>query len=55
MQVLWDRIESYSTSRATIIDWVVAIDYRRQIVFIKWMGRHADYDNIDVRTVKYGS
>ena len=33
---------------------VVAIDYRRQIVFIKWMGRHADYDKIDVRTVKYG-
>ena len=32
---------------------VTAIDYRRQIVFIKWIGSHADYDRIDVRTVKY--
>lgn len=32
---------------------VVAIDYRRQIVFVKWIGRHAAYDKIDVRTVKY--
>ena len=34
---------------------VVAIDYRRQIVFIKWLGTHAEYDKIDVKTVKYGS
>jgi len=33
---------------------VVAIDYPRQIVFIKWLGRHAQYDEIDVRKVKYG-
>ena len=33
---------------------VVAVDYRRQIVFIKWLGSHAAYDNIDVRTVRYG-
>lgn len=33
---------------------VVAINYRRQIVFIKWLGTHADYDKIDVKTVKYG-
>jgi mRNA interferase HigB len=33
---------------------VVAIDYRHQIVFIKWIGSRADYDKIDVRTVKYG-
>jgi mRNA interferase HigB len=33
---------------------VVAIDYRRQIVFIKWLGTHADYDKIDVKTVRYG-
>ena len=32
---------------------VVAADYRRQIVFIKWLGTHAAYDKIDVRTVKY--
>lgn len=32
---------------------VAAIDYRRQIAFIKWIGSHSDYDKIDVRTVKY--
>ena len=33
---------------------VTAIDYRRQIVFIKWLGTHRDYDKIDARTVEYG-
>ena len=33
---------------------VVAIDYPRQIIFIKWLGTHADYDKIDVKTVQYG-
>ncbi len=33
---------------------VAAIDYRRQIVFIKWVGSHRAYDKIDVKTVKYG-
>jgi mRNA interferase HigB len=33
---------------------VVAINYRLQIVFIKWIGSHADYDKIDVKTVRYG-
>jgi len=33
---------------------VSAIDYRRQILFIKWVGAHADYDRIDARTVQYG-
>jgi hypothetical protein len=32
---------------------VVAIDYARQVVFIKWVGSHADYDRIDAATVKY--
>lgn len=32
---------------------VVAIDYKRQIVFVKWIGSHSDYDKIDVRTVQY--
>ena len=32
---------------------VTAIDYRRGIVFIKWLGSHTDYDKIDVRTVQY--
>lgn len=34
---------------------VVAVDYSRQIIFIKWIGAHADYDKIDVKTVKYES
>ena len=33
---------------------VSAIDYERGIVFVKWIGTHASYDKIDVRTVKYG-
>jgi mRNA interferase HigB len=33
---------------------VVAVDYGRQIVFVKWFGTHAAYDLIDVRTVSYG-
>jgi mRNA interferase HigB len=33
---------------------VTAIDYRRSIVFIKWLGAHRDYDKIDARTVQYG-
>lgn len=33
---------------------VTAIDYRRQMVFIKWLGAHRDYDKIDARTVQYG-
>ena len=33
---------------------VVALDYGRQIVFIKWIGSHRAYDKIDARTVQYG-
>jgi mRNA interferase HigB len=33
---------------------VTGINYRRQVVFIKWIGTHRDYDKIDARTVKYG-
>ena len=29
---------------------VVTISYLHQIVFIKWIGTHADYDHIDVKT-----
>jgi mRNA interferase HigB len=32
---------------------VVAVDYRRKIVFIKWIGTHRQYDEIDVRAVQY--
>jgi mRNA interferase HigB len=30
------------------------IDFEKQIVFIKWIGTHDEYDRIDVRTVQYG-
>ena len=33
---------------------VVAVDFEKAIVFIKWIGTHADYDHIDVRTVQHG-
>jgi mRNA interferase HigB len=32
---------------------VVAVDYDRQTVFVKWFGTHEAYDRIDVRTVRY--
>jgi mRNA interferase HigB len=32
---------------------VTAIDYRRKIVFIQWLGTHRDFDQIDARTVGY--
>ena len=33
---------------------VVAMDYPRQILFIKWIGTHAAYNKIDVKRVQYG-
>ena len=33
---------------------VVAVDFEKAIVFTKWIGTHADYDKIDVRTVQHG-
>jgi mRNA interferase HigB len=33
---------------------VVAINYRRAIVFVKWFGSHAEYDRIDIEKVDYG-
>ncbi len=32
---------------------VTAIDYRRGIVFIKWLGSHKEYEKIDARMVQY--
>lgn len=34
---------------------IVAVDYPRQIGFIKWFGTHSAYDKVDVKTVQYGS
>jgi mRNA interferase HigB len=33
---------------------VTAVDFDKGIVFIKWIGSHADCDKIDVRTVQHG-
>jgi mRNA interferase HigB len=34
---------------------VVAVNYARGTVFIKWLGTHKEYDAIDVRTIQYAS
>lgn len=31
---------------------VVAVDFDRQIVWIKWLGTHAEYDRINVKEVE---
>ena len=33
---------------------VVAVDFEKAIVWIKWLGTHGEYDRIDVRKVKHG-
>ena len=33
---------------------VTAVDFAKGIVWIKWIGTHKDYDEIDVSEVKYG-
>ena len=32
---------------------VVAINYHFEVVLIKWLGTHKEYDNIDVEQVRY--
>ena len=32
---------------------VVAVDFEKSIVWIKWVGTHRDYDKIDVKEVRY--
>ncbi len=32
---------------------VVAVDFEKAIVWIKWIGTHKDYDKIDVNEVKH--
>ncbi len=34
---------------------VVAVDFEKSIVWIKWIGTHKAYDKIDVTEVKYDS
>ncbi len=54
------RSESSSTSRAFNIkgnDYrlVVAVDFEKGIVWIKWIGTHKAYDKIDVTEVRHGN
>ena len=32
---------------------VVAVDFEKSVVWIKWLGSHKDYDRLDVAKVKY--
>lgn len=32
---------------------VVAVDFEKGIVWIKWIGTHAEYDRIDVREIEH--
>ncbi len=32
---------------------VVAVDFEKEIVWIKWIGTHRDYDQIDVKLVRH--
>lgn len=29
---------------------ICAVDFSRAILYVKWLGRHADYDRIDAKT-----
>jgi mRNA interferase HigB len=33
---------------------VVAVDYEKAAVWIKWLGTHREYDRIDVKKVEHG-
>ncbi|WP_244505206.1 type II toxin-antitoxin system HigB family toxin [Rhizobium sp. LCM 4573] len=32
---------------------ITAVDFKRSVVWIKWIGMHRDYDNIDAATVDH--
>jgi mRNA interferase HigB len=33
---------------------VVAVDFEKSVVFVKWIGTHNEYDDIDVKAIQYG-
>ena len=34
---------------------IAAVDFKRQAVFVKWFGRHKDYNKINPMEVKHGN
>ena len=32
---------------------IVAVDFHRRIVWVKWLGSHRDYDRIDARSIEH--
>jgi mRNA interferase HigB len=32
---------------------IAAVDFEKGILWIKWVGTHADYDDVDARTVEF--
>ncbi len=43
---IWDRIASFVGDNRVIF----RINYRREIVYIRFVGTHADYDRVDAET-----
>lgn len=33
---------------------IADVEFRKKIVFIVWIGTHAEYDKIDAKTIRYG-
>ncbi|EIG59687.1 hypothetical protein ABIB90_000293 [Bradyrhizobium sp. JR4.1] len=49
------RHHSYGEFVANVrIAPIVAVDFEKSIVWIKWIGTHRDYDKVDVREVRHG-
>ena len=36
------------------LDMLLAVDFEKSIVWIKWVGTHRDCDKIDVKEVRHG-
>ena len=43
-----------STSERQRLRLIVAIRFDIQVIYIKWIGTHEEYDHIDAAKVKYG-
>jgi len=44
---------SAARSWGNVYRLVVAVDFEKSIVWIKWIGTHKDYDRIDVTEVEH--